>query len=122
MDFSGNTLAYIQPGTAAYPLAFTFAACSSATANDGSIPYGTIIASAVAVITDPNGTVRTSSVLNGSVTVTGGTKVSLAVDYPSSPPTGWVEGYYTVELRLTLSSGAVIPYDWKGLKMGDRSA
>ncbi len=53
----------LQPGSATVPYTFTFAAASSATANDGSIPFGTTISSAVIKIYDESGTDRTSEIV-----------------------------------------------------------
>ena len=116
MDFLGGDTAWLQPDTEQYPLSFGFSVCSSATANDGALPYGTTISSATVEITDSAGADKTSSVLNGSASVSGGLTVQFLVDY-SLP-----DGRYVIELQLTLSSGAVIPFDWNGLYMGDRSA
>lgn len=115
MDFLGGDTVWLQPGAEEYPLSFGFSACSSATANDGSIPYGTTISSATVVITDPTGTDKTSEVQNGSVSVSGGLTVQFLVDY-SAP-----NGRYAIDIKVTLSSGAKIPFDWNGLCMGDRS-
>ena len=70
-SFQGVKTIILQPGSATVPHTFTFAACSSSTANDGSIPNGTTISTAIIKIYDEDGTDRTSEmVVNESNTTT----------------------------------------------------
>lgn len=115
-DFQGHLTVYIQPGTSAYPLAASFPAASSTTANDGARPYGTTISSATVKAYKPDGTEAASGVLvdSGSVTVNGD-EVRCTLSYPAGGP----DGLWTLEYHLTLDTGAVIVYDARRVWVGD---
>lgn len=115
-SFSGGSIVWVQPSTSEYPLRVTFSAEYAAGANDGSLPYGTTITSATIVASDADGTTSDDLVDDGSI-VTGDTYVDCTLSYPTLG-----DGLYTLEYRLTLSSGAVIPYDAKRVYCGDRAA
>lgn len=105
-SFQGVADIILQPGTSAAPYTFTFAACSSATANDGSIPFGTAISSVAVKAFDEGGTDRTTEIVASQSTTT--TVVSTGLKYPST--TG--AGRYSLEIVLTLNSGAVLEFDF----------
>jgi len=114
-DFLTEGWIYLQPHTVKYPLALAFPPCTSATANDGPIPYGSSVASAVLVTTDSTGTAVTD-ILDGVATVAANV-VSCTLSYPATSG----DGAYTLEARLTLDTGAVLPYDARRIIAGDRS-
>ena len=112
MNFLGDDKFVLLPGTADYPMRFTFSACTTATANDGSLPYGTTIASATILALDKDGTDITTA-LTDAVSVSGGLSVNVALSYPADAALGSCKVY----VILTLSSGAVIPKLWEGLRI-----
>jgi len=117
-DFTGNARFYLQPGAAKVPISWGFAASSSASENDGSIPYGTAVAAAEVVISDSEGADKTTELLDTSATADGDV-VSATLRYPPAGVTG--SGIYTAEVRVTLDTGAVIPFDCRRIYCGDRS-
>ena len=112
MDMLGDEIVLLHEGTVAYPLTFIFEACTTAISNDGSIPFGTIISSAEIVVTDKKGNDISADIIS-SETVVGGLKVALLLDYPVDA----VSGKCVVTIYLTLSSAAVFPKRWDGLKL-----
>ena len=94
----------IQPGSATVPYTFTFAACSSATANDGSIPFGTTIASCVTTAYNEAGTDSTALLVYTESLAT--PVVTVGLKWPTTA------GRYSLEFVLTLSSGAVMEFDF----------
>lgn len=101
----------IREGALNRPVSFVFAACSSAIANDGSIPFGTTIASAALVVKTVVGIDITTEVNARVISVTGGLTVATAFDYPLANRAGRCN----VFVELTLSSGAVEVKLWDGL-------
>ena len=114
--FSTTGLISLQPGSATVPYTFTFAAASSATANDGSIPFGTTISSAAVTAFDAAGNdVTTEMVVSSSVS---SPVVTVSLKYPAT--TG--QGVYSLEMLLTLSTGAVMEFDFTRVYAEDISA
>jgi len=114
MDFIEAEKVVLLPGTVAYPIGFTFAACSSENANNGSIPFGSTVASAVINVYQPAGPAVEG--VAGTVNVVGGLVVNTNLTYPagSDPPKG---GYLT-HIVLTLSPpGPVLVKVWEGLRV-----
>jgi len=105
-SFSTGDIIILQPGSATVPYKFTFAAASSATANDGSIPYGTTISSIAVKAFDVGGTDRTTEMVASSSVFS--PTVTISLKYPAT--TG--PGRYSLEILLTLSSGAVMEFDF----------
>lgn len=112
MDMLGDEIVLLKSGAVAYPITFVFAPCSNDTTNDGSIPYGTTIASATVTVLDSAGTDISSSVVNNSGVVDG-LKYTILFDYPALA----AKGMCIVNMYLTLSSGAVLPKRWNELKI-----
>jgi len=83
-SFQGVDKITIQPGSATVPYTFTFAACSSATANDGSIPYGTTITSNKVKVFDETKTDKTSEIVSGTPSNTT-TVLTITLKYPVTP-------------------------------------
>lgn len=100
----GNVL--LQPGSATVPYTFTFAPASSETANDGSIPYGTTIDGAEVTAADKNGDDVTSEIITSSSLST--PVVTVIFKYPAISG----DGKYSIKILLTLSSGAVMEFDF----------
>ena len=104
----------VQPGSATVPYTFTFAACSSATANDGSIPYNTTIASAATKAFDETGTDSTALLIASESLST--PVVTVNLKWPTTA------GRYSLEFVLTLNSGAVLEFDFTRVFAEDPAA
>jgi len=115
-SFQGVENIILQPGDATVPYTFTFAACSSATANDGSIPYDTTITSVVVKVFDEAGTDVTTQAVESESNTT--TVETINLKYPAT--TGI--GRYSIEMLVTLSSGAVMEFDFTRLYAEDIAA
>lgn len=113
-DFLDNDIIKIQPTTRNRPVPMTFAACSSATAKDGSIPYGDTIASAVVKAYSPDGTDVTSSMVTQAASVNG-----LTVTCDISYYTGVATGRHKLTCILTMASGYVDEFDLKRVEVAD---
>ena len=105
-SFTSADTITVQPGSATVPYTFTFAAASSATANDGSIPYNTTISGADVKAFNEAGTDVTSDLIASESNST--TVVTVNLKYPSSNGAG----RYSLEFVLTLSSGATMEFDF----------
>jgi len=105
-SFQGVADITLQPGSAGVPYSFTFAACSSATANDGSLPYNTTISSAAVKAFDKAGTDVTDQMIASDSLST--PVVTVALKYPATSG----EGKYSIEFVLTLDSGAKMEFDF----------
>lgn len=114
-DFIDLEPIILQPGTS-ITRTFTFAACTSATANDGSIPYGTLLSSVAVVVFDESGTDVTSQIVISESNTT--LVESIKFKYPAiSGP-----GRYSVEMVVTLDTGETEEYDFTRLFALDISA
>ena len=115
-SFQESTCIFLQPGDATVPYTFTFAACSSATANDGSIPFNTTIASVVVTVFDEAGTDVTAQIVASESNTALVETINLK--YPATAGTG----RYSIEMLATLDSGAVMEFDFTGLYALDLAA
>jgi hypothetical protein len=105
-SFQGVEDIILQPGSATVPYTWTFAACSSATANDGSIPYNTTISTGIIkAFSEAGADVTAEMVASESNTALVQT---INLKYPAT--TG--AGRYSLEMVLTLDSGAVMEFDF----------
>ena len=115
-SFQGINSITLQPGSATVPYTFTFAACSSATANDGSIPYGTTISSAAITVYDETGTDKTTEMVVSESNTT--TVLTINLKYPATAGVG----RYSIEMLVTLDSGAVMEFDFTRVYAEDIAA
>ena len=83
-SFQGIEDIILQPGSATVPYTFTFAACSSTTANDGSIPWDTAITSNKVKVFDDTKTDKTSEIVSSDPSNTG-TVLTITLQYPVTP-------------------------------------
>lgn len=103
--FTDNDPIILQPGSN-LSRTFTFAAASSAAANDGSIPYGTTISGAdVKAFDEAGNDITTEMVVSESNT---SLVVTIRLKYPAT--TG--EGSYSLEIVLTFSNAETEEYDF----------
>ena len=115
-DFKKKDNIYLQPGDATVPYTFTFAACSSATANDGSIPYDTLLSAVTVTVFDAAGADKTSEIV---ATESNTTLVETVwLKYPATAGAG----RYSLEMLVTLDSGTVMEFDFTRLYATDISA
>jgi hypothetical protein len=105
-SFQGVEDIVLQPGSATVPYTFTFAASSSATANDGSIPTGTTIATAVITAFSEAGADVTAEMVASETN--SNTVLTINLKYPATTKAG----RYSLEMLVTLSSGAVMEFDF----------
>ena len=105
----------LQPGDSAVPYAFGFTINSSATANDGAIPFAqTVTEIAVTVhLDDADNTDKTSEVVNSSSLADN--ILTVFLDYPST--TG--AGCYHLKILATLSGSAVMEFDFNRISARD---
>lgn len=113
-SFQGIDKIIVQPGSATVPYTFTFAAASSATANDGSLPFGTTISSAVVKAFDEAGTDSTA-LLIASQSLSSPV-VTVNLKWPTTA------GRYSLEFVLTLSTSAVMEFDFTRVYAEDTAA
>lgn len=104
----------LQPGSATVPFTFTFTASTSLTANDGSIPFDTTISGAAVKAFDEAGTDVTSDMIVSESNTT--LVVTVNLKYPGA------EGRYSLEIALTLNSGAVMEFDFTRIYAEDITA
>ena len=118
-SFETSGIIVLQPGSATIPYSFTFAAATSATSNDGSIPYGSTISSAVVKVFDAGKNDVTTEIIVGSTPVTGsGLIITVSMKYPATSGTG----NYSIEFVLTLNTSAVLEVDYTRVYAKDISA
>lgn len=113
MDFVGSDKVIIRAGTVNYPISFNFSPCTSDTANDGSIPFDTVIESAEIIVQAKDKTDITE-IVGGSaivVEIVDGLRVNAEFDFP--PDTR--KGVCVVLIALTLNIGSVLVKRWDGL-------
>ena len=115
-SFQGVEDIILQPGSATVPYTFSFAACSSATANDGSIPFGTTISSAVITVFDETGTDKTAEMIASETNTA--TVLTITLKYPATAGVG----RYSIEMLVTLDSGAVMEFDFTRVYAEDIAA
>jgi len=113
-SFQGSSIITVQPGDHSSSYTFTFAACSSATANDGSLPYGTTIASCVTTAYDETGTDCTTLLIYTESLAT--PVVTVGLKWPTTA------GRYSLEFVLTLSTGSVMEFDFTRIYAEDIAA
>ena len=104
-SFSGVKNIIVQPNTNGATYTFTFSVCSSATANDGFLPYGETISSVAVTAHTESGTDATSSLITGIPTVSSNV-VTVRLKYPSAV------GTYHLQFVLTLASGGIEEADF----------
>lgn len=113
-SFQGVDDIIVQPGSATVPYTFTFAASSSATANDGSLPYNTTISGAVVKAFDETPTDSTAALIASSSVAT--PVVTVNLKYPTNA------GRYSLEFVITLNTGAVMEFDFTRIYAKDIAA
>ena len=111
-DFKEQGDITVQPGDVKVPYSFNLPACSSASANDGAIPFGTTISSVVVTAHKSDGTVATGLVFSSSVS---DDVVIVLVSYPST-----TVGTYHLTFVCKLDTNAYIEFDFNRVKVRDK--
>lgn len=119
-DFEGHDTITLHPGDAAVPVRWAFAAASTFTANDGSLPYGTLISAAAIEIFTDAGSTSSSVVDTGSVTVEGGLVVAARLSHPEATAFNGTKTYIA-NLKLTLDSSAILHYECARIRIDGRA-
>lgn len=100
-DFLDEGIIKLIPGTSKRPVTLFFIAETSSGANDGSLPYGTLIESANITIVDSDGDDYTDEILvANSVSVSNGLNVLFEINHSTEVGVG----AYTANIELTLDN------------------
>ena len=99
-DFLGIEWIKLRPGDVKVPYTYQVTVCSSATANDGQIPYGTNVSSIVVAAYTSANVSCTSDLIYGTPTVSSNV-VTVKFDYPSENGVG----NYEITIKCTLDNG-----------------
>jgi hypothetical protein len=100
----------LEPQDSAVPFTFTFGVCSSATANDGFLPYGTNISSITITAYNSSGTDATTQLVSSSSEDSNVVTVSLK--YPATSGAG----IYKLTFKLTLDNGTIKEADFTRIR------
>lgn len=104
--FEGTDKIILHQYDDSVPFVFSFPPCSTPAANDGAIPNGETISSAVVTVLRERSLANvTSQVIVGSPRVDS-TSVTLALQYPSTSGAG----NYAIRFVLTLTGGVVMEF------------
>lgn len=105
----------LEAGDLAVPFTFTFTTCSSATANDGYIPYGDSISDGTGSITltayDSAGTDRTSDLISGSPTFTSNV-LTVQMQYPTASDDDVAAGKYHLKMIVVTANSVTFDADF----------
>jgi hypothetical protein len=112
-NFQGKDVVVLQPSDALIPVKFSTPVCTTASANDGSIPYGDTVASAIVTAYASDNTVVTTELIESSSV--GSNIVTVVFNYPST--TG--EGTYRVKIVVTTANGVDIEFDFNRIYAKD---
>lgn len=117
MGFQSSEAIKLQPNDSKLVYKFNFPVCSSSSANDGTLPYGTTI-SGIAV-TSWNGSTQIEDLIYGTPSVQS-TVATVQLSYPSTTMSG-VSGKIYPKLRfvMTLSDGSTLEDDFDNIVVGD---
>ena len=97
-NFKGSEKITLQPSDNYVPYSFEFAPCSTASLNDGAIPYGTNIASISVTAEDQDGTDATAELIKGASLSSN--VVTIYLKYPAT----LTNGTYDLTFSATLDN------------------
>lgn len=112
-DFKGHSQITLQPNDLERGFIFNFPICSSKTANDGSLPFGTTISSIVVTSMTEAGVTDTELLYFSSLS---GQEITVQLSYPTTNGAG----QYKLQFILTLSSGEVRELDFNKITCKDK--
>ena len=107
-DFQGAANIILQPTEQQVPYNFPFPVATSATANDGAIPYGDSVSACTVKAYNSDGGDVTSEIVHGS-SVESNT-VTVELNYPASSG----EGDYKLTFQITTTNGVHLEFDFGG--------
>lgn len=113
--FLGNNKIILQPNDSDVQYRFDFTLCSSPTANDGFLPFGSFIVEVEINTTDEERN-TVSDIVQSSVITNSGTTIITTLSYPSDLS----EGRYFLTFILTLDNGSVLEADFNRIEVIDR--
>jgi hypothetical protein len=102
-DFEGSEFTILRPGATAVVRTYEIEVCSSATANDGHIPYGRSVSSVAVTSYKSSTNAAVTDLINGTPTVAANI-VTVKYNYPSTSGTG----FYELKMLLTLDDSSVV--------------
>jgi hypothetical protein len=105
-DFKGTDDIIVQPQDVKVPYKFYFSTCTSESANDGSIPYGTTVSAVSVSAHTQDGTAETHLINSSGLS---SSTVTLYLDYPT---TGNGPGIYHITFKVTLNTTAILEFDF----------
>ena len=111
-SFKGQKKITIQPNTTDVGYRFHCTTCTSTTANDGAIPFGTTISSVIASAKTAAGTTDTELITSTSLTTP---DIDLTMSYPETN----AAGRYKLTFVLTLSNGSKLELDFHRVVVED---
>ena len=92
----------LQPNDLGVGITIRATVCSSATANDGFLAWGTTVSGVVTHIYNDENEDVTSELLYSNPTISGSGDIKISLKYPTSQ----IEGRYKLEYVLLLSDGS----------------
>ena len=109
-NFTSSKPMTLQPGDTEKPGIFEITVCSSATANDGYIPFSTTVSEVVVTAYKDDGTDVTSTMVEGTPSLSNNIITALLNHIA-------VDGEYYLYFLLTLDSGTTIGTYFKNIKV-----
>lgn len=114
MDFKTANAIRLKPYDTNYGVAFKFPVASSATSNDGTIPVGNYIESAVVTCWHNGNSV--DDLFDTSPTISGADTVQVSLNYPTTTMSGITrDRNMSLRFVLTLDSSATLQADFDNL-------
>jgi hypothetical protein len=112
-SFQGKDVVVLQPGDALIPIKLSLPVCTTTSANDGAIPYGDSVASAVVTAYSSSDVAVTSELIESSSVSSN--IVTVVFNYPSTTGTGT----YRVKIIATTANGVSIEFDFNRIYAKD---
>lgn len=97
--FQGSDHVELQPGDRNFPIKMKFNAASASTSNDGSMPYGSTVSSAILTVKSRKGIDATTSILSSSIGLISNNSVIAYVNHSSDVS----DGAYTLTSKVSFS-------------------
>ena len=107
-NVTGNRNIIIQPQDTKIGLTIRVTICSTATANDGYIPFSTTVSGVATTIYNEAGVDVTSDLLYAGATISGGQDIKVELKYPLTNG----DGRYKLSYLLTLSDASTKELDF----------